>query len=434
MPVHARIAGIILLTAFAAVAAGGCRDRPAAGGGTAGSQGAGGMVVLGLPAPSYETLVAGRRLRYRDQLGEATQEAIRTPGVTAEERVQLGAACLRLGDLRGAAVRCSEAIRGDAESWRAYPLLGEALRRLGLERQAEAAVRREIGRGPERAGGYLDLARLLYRERRGGEAAAALAEAARRAGQDPATHVDVAAAAADLGNPRMAEAECAAASGLKSDFAPAFALLGAVQLGRNQPEAAAASLRRAVELEPRDGRAHRLLASALQALPTADPHAAESHLRRAVETDPADTAARYDLAVLHRRLGNAAAAASELNAVLEAQPDHEGARYALGQIAAAAEKPEVASDHLRLLRRLQEERRAWQALADRAGPGDPAAVLALARFDRDRGALADALAGYQAADQQRAPGAAVDLAGFYAALQWPSLWLPERPAAVVSAG
>jgi len=103
---------------------------------------------------------------------------------------------------------------------------------------------------------------------------------------------------------------------------------------RSEPEKAVPLLLEAVELDPENRPARRLLAVTLARHPTLS-RSAERHFLVALEQDPEDVDLRYRLAVYYTRLGLPARARVHLQAVLKSDPEHEGAQRDLGHVASA---------------------------------------------------------------------------------------------------
>jgi tetratricopeptide (TPR) repeat protein len=83
-----------------------------------------------------------------------------------------------------------------------------------------------------------------------------------------------------------------------------------------------------VDLNPEDVQCRRLLALSLGQHSVLY-RTAERHFIKALELDPHDLDLRYRLALYYRRLGLAARAQVQLEAVLAAYPEHDGARREL---------------------------------------------------------------------------------------------------------
>jgi tetratricopeptide (TPR) repeat protein len=99
-------------------------------------------------------------------------------------------------------------------------------------------------------------------------------------------------------------------------------------LERGDREPAIPLLLEAVDLDPEERPARRLLALTLASHPNLQ-RSAERHFLIALEQDSADLDLRYRLGRYYRSLGLPARALVHLQAVLDADPDHAGARREL---------------------------------------------------------------------------------------------------------
>jgi tetratricopeptide (TPR) repeat protein len=97
---------------------------------------------------------------------------------------------------------------------------------------------------------------------------------------------------------------------------------------RGDSERAIPQLLEAVDLDPEEHAARRLLALALSNSPTLSRNA-ERHFLAALEQEPGDVDLRYRLARYYRRLGLPARALVHLRTVLRSDPDHAGAAHEL---------------------------------------------------------------------------------------------------------
>jgi len=104
-----------------------------------------------------------------------------------------------------------------------------------------------------------------------------------------------------------------------------------VLVERGEPERAIPHLLEAVDLDPEERSARRLLALALANDPNLSRNA-ERHFLVALEQEPGDVDLRYRLARYYRRLGLPARALVHLRTVLRTDPDHAGAAHELATI------------------------------------------------------------------------------------------------------
>jgi len=99
-------------------------------------------------------------------------------------------------------------------------------------------------------------------------------------------------------------------------------------LEKGDRDGAVPLLLEAVDCEPEDASVRRILAIALSDHPTLF-RTAERHFLTALELTPEDLDLRYRLALYYRRAGMPKRALIQLRAVLDADPEHEGARVEL---------------------------------------------------------------------------------------------------------
>jgi len=203
----------------------------------------------------------------------------------------------REGDAAGAAEALRVAVAHDEESAELRVALAEALAESGRAGRAEEEARRavELGQGgPAAAEANVLLARLALARGDGERAVLALREAIRLEGAlaeggerpDPTAWRLLADAYAEAGDEDAAARTLEdLAAKLPGDGA-GFRERGRALLDRHEPARAERHLRRAVQLDPRDAAAHRLLAAAYDALGRAR-DAREEHLAVA-RLDPDD--------------------------------------------------------------------------------------------------------------------------------------------------
>ena len=120
------------------------------------------------------------------------------------------------------------------------------------------------------------------------------------------------------------------AAGLLSDDAETHSNLGNALRVLGQPDAAAASCTRALEINPEFAEAHNNLGNALKDLGKLD--VAVASYRRALEIRPDYAEARINLGMVLQDLGKPADAAASYRLVLQANPDHAEAHGNLGNV------------------------------------------------------------------------------------------------------
>lgn len=215
----------------------------------------------------------------------------------------------REGDAAGAVEALRVAVAHDEECPELRVSLAEALADAGRVDQAEVEARRavELARsGSAAAEANVLLARVALARRDGQRATLALREAIRLEG--------------------------ALAEGGDRPDPTAWRLLADAYADAGDEDAAARTLEDLAAKLPGDGAGFRELGRAL--LDRHAPARAERHLRRAVQLDPRDTAAHRLLAAAYDALGRARDAREEHLAVVRLDPDDAPALAALGRAAA----------------------------------------------------------------------------------------------------
>jgi len=104
--------------------------------------------------------------------------------------------------------------------------------------------------------------------------------------------------------------------------------LGSLQLGTGRAEAAEASFRKALEVEPNNAEAHAGMSKALRDQQKLD--LAADEISRAIEMDPAYWRFRWDLGVVNYYAGKLEAAIESTRQAIRLNPDHPGPHSTLG--------------------------------------------------------------------------------------------------------
>lgn len=157
-----------------------------------------------------------------------------------------------------------------------------------------------------------------------------------------------------------ARAACQRAIELDPKLTEAYVNLGTLLLGRD-PSAAAAPLRKAVELIPAQSRPRYLLGLALER--TGDFSGAIEALEGAVRLDPRGIEAQLALARVLLRAARNPSAEAAARAALVLEPDSDAARLALAHSLDAQQKPEAAEAYRRYLELQSGDREALFRLA-----------------------------------------------------------------------
>ena len=215
----------------------------------------------------------------------------------------------RAGNLEKAAEHLRLAVAYDEDSPELRVSLAEALAVLGQLEHAEGEARRalELGRdGPAASEAHLLIGRIATARRRPEQAILSYRQAVR-----------LQTALAESGDP--------------PDPAP-WRLLAATYTSAGDEAAAVKTLEDLASRRPGDGTGFRELGQA--SLEKREPGAAERHLRRAVQLDPRDVEAYRLLAQAHEALRREPEAREDLVAILRSEPEDGPALLGLGRMAA----------------------------------------------------------------------------------------------------
>ena len=315
-------------------------------------------------------------------LREHLKAADKAPGLN--DRVGLESAILDLlgGDLRGPRARLLARVRDDSPDavpvlealarahldshrlFEAFDFAGAILRHrpdhalahfwrgLALELagrrrgEADADYRRAVELEPDnfefrlRLAGYLALRKEFLAETRG---------MLERLYAEQPDHPDVlrplGVVLLDLGEPAAARPAVERLAALRPDDGEALALLGQLELTADRVPEAERHLRAAVALSPGSHAAHSQLSQCLIRAGKADEAKAEAGRADRIKADrdaiarlyqkardqPNDPRVRYEIGVLHRRVGDAQVGASWLQSALDIDPEFEPARRALAE-------------------------------------------------------------------------------------------------------
>ncbi len=127
---------------------------------------------------------------------------------------------------------------------------------------------------------------------------------------------------------------------------PSLCKLGVVNLTLQDPAAAADNFRRAVELDPTEPVAHRMLGYSLMSL--GDFPSAVLEVKQAVELAPDDAKSQLLLATLSHRLGRLSEAETQYKAAISADPIPSDPYYNLALLCASNKRLEKARDYYNL--------------------------------------------------------------------------------------
>ncbi|WP_169732759.1 BTAD domain-containing putative transcriptional regulator [Azospirillum halopraeferens] len=277
------------------------------------------------------------------------------------------------GRLAEAEILYGRILQADPEQCDALHLLGVLHAQTGRAIAAVDLIAAAVARAPGTIDYHVNLAGALRAAGRPAEAGRALA---RVFALDPARTVDGLAAAELLATegPDAAAAVLSRVLAVMPDQPEAWRALGRLRLGAGPAGDAVPALRRAVRLDPLDGRTHAYEAMALRAAGRTDgsvaayrralslqpDHTAAHHnmghalaeggsadavepLRRAARLDAGDAATRRVLADLLRRLDRPAEAEAAVAAVLALEPLDPVAWTARGELLAGLRRPAAAA-------------------------------------------------------------------------------------------
>ncbi len=265
------------------------------------------------------------------------------------------------------------------------PALGDLSELAPEARELLEAAAAGVDRDPGRSEAWRQLGMALHAYRRFGLAADAYAQSLARVADDARTQHCAGLVFEQLGREDEARQAFEAAARIAPSYPPAYWRLALLQLGAGEPQAAEASLVRALEVAPFDAAANVTLARVH--LQSGREAAAVDVLEAHLERNPRDDNARYLLGTALRAVGRAQEAARALAAGKggEALRDDPWEREVL------ALRKGYRTDFLRALERLEQGQvdEAARALEDlfRREPEDTLIHIALHRAYRRRGEL-----------------------------------------------
>ena len=196
----------------------------------------------------------------------------------------------------------------------------------GRFQQLEAEARGLLAQHPHFGPGWKILALAIHHQ--GGNALAEFAKAAQLLPKDHESHLNLANARMELGQPEEAARSYRRALKLRPADGQAHCGLGNALMATGKLEEALLCQQRALKLEPDSFRAHYNLANVLHRLDRLE--AAQAEYRRATELEPGFAEAHYNLGNALQDLGEFGPSAASFRRALEIRPDYLDAHNNLG--------------------------------------------------------------------------------------------------------
>ena len=262
----------------------------------------------------------------------SVRKAIELAPNVAMAWVGLGSVLLEMKQLNEAVDAFQRAIVNDPRSVQGYVGLCEA--RLGQGRASEAleASRQAISCDSECAGAYVGLGNALVAQGGASESAQAFRKAIELEPGNAVAHGNLGSSLLAANDPALVEeavAMCRQAVALDPNYALGHVCLGNALLRQQQPDAAMAAYRKALEVHPDDPRAYHgiaLVHNERQEWPES-----ASVMRKLVAIDPGNARVRHNLALVLTKLGRLDEAAVEYRRAAEIEPGDAGRFVALGR-------------------------------------------------------------------------------------------------------
>ena len=238
-----------------------------------------------------------------------------------------------------------------------FRTLAEAYDRQGKAEQAYRAYTRATEIDPNSEDGYIDFAEFASAH---GNADYALQVVARGLGhvpESPALLFEQGILRALQGDRSQAEKSFVQASRLKPGWNLPLLAVGVLHLESGDATQGALMFQKVRTADPRDSRAQYLYATALSRQGGETRAAAIAALRKAIDIDPKESRAHTLLGQLHMQAGKADAAALEWRAALKIDPENSTALYQLGLLYRKQGKTAEAERLLREFQRVKAKAR-----------------------------------------------------------------------------
>ena len=208
----------------------------------------------------------------------------------------------------------------------------------GQFRPLEAQARDLVAGHPRFGHGWKILALAIHHQ--GGYALEEFRRAAQLLPKDHESHINLANALMEAGQPQEAARSYRRALKLKPNDGQAHCGLGNALMATGEPDQALVSHQRALRLEPDSFRAHYNLANSLHNLGRLQE--AEAGYRRATELEPGFAEAHYNLGNVLEDLGELASSAASFRRALEIRPGYLDAHNNLGRVLRELGQPDAA--------------------------------------------------------------------------------------------
>ncbi len=267
-----------------------------------------------------------------------------------ETLVKLAWGLGRTGRLAEALRRAEQAVELDPNQWRAHHTIGQIHYQAGCYGEAISAYSAAVEIGPTDALLRCDLADALYSGGRFADAGAAYAEVLAAHPHDAYPHLWTGWSLLQVGEHAQAAAHFERALKLAPDWPEAAYALGRVCCAQGDFPRARQLLQEAVNGYPTEDEEARAaaaceLGNAFRGL--GDLKAAADLYRQALALDPTHPTARFNLALTYNDLGEFERAISELDIILQLEPEDVDALVERGAAHAALERPDDAMESYR---------------------------------------------------------------------------------------
>jgi tetratricopeptide (TPR) repeat protein len=349
-----------------------------------------------LPTIPPPLSVEDRREKYRNhvRLRDAlAQDASGRPDDLALW-LRLARAESGIGDYQGAIRALDHVLSIDPESTVALYAIALYHGHLAQFDHGERYAKRLVTVMPNRIDGWIAASWLSYRRGHRTAATRSLKRAASLSGLSQEDRIRLASQCVALGDPVQAIGQLRLVIEGQPDHAPALALLGAMYLGVSRSKDAIDCLRKAIQLNPGDGRAKHMLARALlDSERSSSDDEIRGLLEQAIKIEPRDVDARITMASYLQKKQRWTEAANQYVLALRVDPERPTARYALSRVCMRLGLRELALRNRAIYHdlhgRIVEETRLRSDLDHQ--PRKLAPILTLSRFHGRHGEYAKAL-------------------------------------------